>query len=660
MMKYYIFFLLLIGNLAYAQESKTDQRISKKKLIEQADYYFFQEDFKKALELYNVILDNYPKNHYVQYHKYVAYQLTGGRDSTLDSLKEYEANEGRTDKFYNYWLGRIYHNRYEFEEAQKHFQAFLDLDIYKTNEIEKETKVRLAEARKAQEFYLKSSDYEIVNMGEPINSKYNDVSPSFFADHGELVFMSSRDQFASNSEEEGDNFNIYHTTKESNKWTKPTSLSHLGTFSANNAKIEVVNNHGRLFMYQEEKKGLYFSHPVNDKWVAPVQFDSRLEEKKIASHFYIDDSETIIYFSAKSEKGDLDLYQSIYNPKSQSWSSPILVPGKVNSTRNEDSPFLSHDGKTLYFSSDNSESIGGFDVFMSEWDESNYGWKKPVNLGFPINTIDNEINFQFNEDNISGFFSSDRLHGKGKMDIYYFHKQGKVVINGTVYNKATGKPVPNARIDLRPVNYEDQNFRTTTDSNGRYEEEIFAEEEFKVQIYIGNQLAYTGKLLSEQADLHKSFERDFQIDIPDKVEETNYATLYDKNSESKYEEVNMLGSKFRKGEKAMLKNIYFDIHSANLTSESDEVLSALYDMLKKSPNLKVEIGGHTDNTGSLDANMTLSLARANSVKNYLVKKGIPASQLVTKGYGPSQPIASNDDEINGRELNRRIEVRVLN
>ncbi|PIB35202.1 hypothetical protein BFP72_07235 [Reichenbachiella sp. 5M10] len=654
-MKHVFWVLICITTVAFGQNDKVEKKLSKKKLIERADYYFFKEDFPKALELYDEILNNYPKNHYVQYHRYVAYQLTDGRGESLDALKEYEANEGKTDKFYNYWLGRIHYNRYEFDISAKHFQAFLDLDIYKTREITKETEDRLKQAKEAEKFYLNTTDFEIVNMGTPINSPLDDVSPAFFSDHSELLFASSRSNAPS--------FNIYHATKSSVGWNAPTELKQLGEFTLDNAKIEVVNNDGRLFMYKDDEsaKGLFFSQPSGDQWGSPVEFDTKLgTQARIESHFFIDDAETTVYFSSKSEKGNLDLYQSIYNPKSGQWSAPVAVPGLVNSNYDEDSPFLSHDGQTLYFSSNNPASIGGYDVFKSEWDAQSYQWKKPVNMGFPINSTDDEINFQLNEDNISGFFSSNRLRGIGGFDIYYFHKQGKVLVEGFIYDNATASTLANVRIDFHPINYDDEIFRTYSKSDGSFEMEIFTEEEFNVKLFMNNQLAHTARILSDHPEHNKSFERDFHIDIPEHVEETDFKTLYDKNSEQKYEKMDMLGSKFRAGEKAMLNNIYFDIHSAHLTSDSYEVLGELHDMLEDTPTLDIEIGGHTDNTGTLEGNMKLSLARANAVRDYLIQKGIDPKRMVCKGYGPTQPLASNDDEVNGRELNRRIEIRVLN
>lgn len=659
-MKYGFYLIIILwSNIIFAQ-TKTEKKLSKKKLIEQADYYFFKENFPKALELYDEILNNYPKNHYVQYHRYVCHQLTVGRGSSLDALREYQLNEGRTDKFYNYWLGRIHHSRYEFEIAEKHFKAFLELDVYKTREITKETENRLNNSQRAYKFYLNPNEFELKTLESPINSPFADLSPAFYDNHNELLFVSSR--LEDTTKNDVQNFDIFHTVKNGLSWKTPTQIKSLGKLSNANTKIEVVNNDGKIFLYGQTaiRNTLLFSNTVDNNWVKPKIFDFQLNDIEIESHFFIDDSETHIIFASKGTSNNLDLYQTKYNRSAKIWSAPKLIEGAVNTKYNEDSPFLSHDKKTLYFSSDNPESIGKYDIFKSNWDEETKSWGTPVNIGFPINTIDDEINFQVNQDNISGFLSSDRLHGQGDYDIYYFHKKGKVSFDGIVYNKSNNRPVPNARIDLTPYNYPDEVFRSYTNNIGYFKEEIFEEEEFKVQISVGGSLVLTDKFVTDHADHSKSYKKNFFVEIPETVsKQEDFGNIYDKSTEKTYEELGMLSSKFRTGSKALLRNIYFDIQSAHIKEESKPILLELYELLNETDKLTIEIGGHTDNTGSYQANVQLSLSRAKAVKSYLTKKGVSADRIKTKGYGSSKPIASNDDEMDGRELNRRIEIKVL-
>ncbi|MEP2026899.1 MAG: OmpA family protein [Reichenbachiella sp.] len=657
-MKRYLIFAMALCLSQLLHGQAVDKKLNKKQLIEQADYYFFKENFTKALELYNQLMENYPKNHYIQYHSFVAYHLSSGRASDMTALKEYEENEGVTDKFYNYWLGRMHYSRYDFELAEKHFQAFLDMDIYRTVEIKKESADLLKQAQRAKAFYNNTNEFEVESLAAPINSEYADLSPAFYAGHNELLLVSSRPAGLVT-----DKFQIFYSLKSDDRFSDPRLLRNLGVFDQNNAKIEVVNNDGRLFMYNQENGGnLYFSEPLSSGWSNPQEFNAQLHEHLVESHFFINDDENVIYFVSKNTSGQLDIFQSIYNPSIDSWSSPLPIAGEINSEFNEDHPFLSHDGKTLYFSSDRPESIGGYDIFKSEIDPITGLWSSPTNVGFPINTIDDEINFQLNEDNISGFLSSNRLHGQGDFDIYYFHKQGKVLASGKVYDQLTHEPVPQAQVVFHPVKYQDESFSTSTDNFGSYSKEIFTEERFLVEIFVNNQKLHSTKIKSSHDEHHKSFELDFYIKIPDQFDqETNYTTLYrgENTSKPKYDKLEMMGSKFRSGEKAILNNIYFDLESTSLKNESLPTLKKIQAVMEDNPNLIVEIGGHTCNIGTHEINMQISEARAESVKSYLTSQGVAPNRLIAKGYGEAQPLASNDDEENGRSLNRRIELRVL-
>lgn len=657
-MKRYFVWALVLCVCTISQAQNVEKKLSKKQLIEQADYYFFKENFSKALELYNQLMEDYPKNHYIQYHSFVAYHLSSGRGSDMTALKEYEKNEGVTDKFYNYWLGRIHYERYEFELAEKHFQAFLDMDIYRTNEIKKESEQLLEKTQRALAFYNDVNDFEMESLSAPINSEYADVSPAFFSEHNELLLVSSRPAAM-----QVDQFQVFYSLKSNNKFSMPRVLRNLGVLNENNTKIEVVNNDGKLFFYKEDNGGdLYYSEPLATGWSNPQEFNFELRDHLVESHFFINNDETIIYFASKSDNGKLDIFQSILNTSTNKWSSPLPILGNINSAFNEDHPFLSQDGKTIYFSSDRPESIGGYDIFKSEIDPTTGMWGDPINLGYPTNSIDDEINFQLNEDNISGFLSSNRLHGQGDYDIYYFHKQGKVLASGFVYDQQTMEQLMDAKVEFHPIKYQEESFSVLTNNTGAYEIEIFENERFRVDVHLKNQMVYSTEVYTTHDDHHKSFSQNFYIQVPEQIdEEINYATLYqgDNGSKSQYEKLEMIGSKFRTGEKAILNNIYFDLHATSFQKESLPTLQKIQHVLTENPDLVVEIGGHTCNIGSHESNLQISKKRAESVKSYLTSHGISSTRLVTNGYGESQPLASNDDELEGRSLNRRIELRVL-
>ena len=306
--------------------------------------------------------------------------------------------------------------------------------------------------------------------------------------------------------------------------------------------------------------------------------------------------------------------------------------------------------------------MGGYDIFRSTYDEETKTWSMAENLGFPINTIDDEINFQLNEDNISGFFSSNRLHSLGDYDIYYFHEYDKVLANGVVTDRTTGEALSNVKIEFHPIEYTDEFFHAYTNENGAYKVQVLEDEEYIVQFSINDQVISADKVRSVSGQLNRSFKTDFQLNKPtSEYVKTDYTKLYQgsESAEREYASLDMIGSKFRSGKKAIIRNIYFDFHSFGLKQGYDHVLEHIYDVLKASPDLKIEISGHTCSIGSDETNQYISSRRAEVVKSELIKLGISSDRLITVGYGSTQPLASNDDEEDGRELNRRIEVKVL-
>ncbi|MEL7148138.1 MAG: OmpA family protein, partial [Bacteroidota bacterium] len=436
-------------------------------------------------------------------------------------------------------------------------------------------------------------------------------------------------------------------------------------FPRKQANIEVVNSDGKLFLFRNVKGGdLYYSNPTGDgKWAEPKEFDSKISNTHLEAHFFINQSEDRIIFASDKDgksKG-LELYQS-FKDASGDWSKPAPLSDIINSEFDEDSPFLTADGKTLYFSSNGHNTLGKYDVFKSTYDEASGDWTEPLNMGFPINTPDDETNFKMNDDSRSGYFSSDRYNSKGEHDIYFFWEISKVTITGKIIDKNTNEPLVNAEIKFHPSEYDDESFVAYTDRNGNYSTEIISDEIFRVEILEDLKVIHNDRY-EVHATQGKSIDlkKDFLVDGLSKGELAKIEQ--DKNEVIEFADeltdISFLGNKFRAGNKAITRNIYFQSGSSNLKSDSDAVLQQIRKMLKENPKLKIEIGGHTDNVGEHDFNMKLSLERAESVKYWLVDNGISRYRLTPKGYGETKPLASNDDEEFGRELNRRIEIIVI-
>ncbi len=631
------------------------QAQSTRKLLIKADFTMYKENFPSAIRQYSEILKKNPKNENAKYHKLIAEHLTSRRGEDLSDLLAYEDSKGHSDKFYNYWLGRVHFKRYEFHLAKKHFDAFLNLNAYKSKEIIAETMVYLDQIALANHHYDKPTAFEVERLDYPINSKHDDLSPGFFQDQRELIFASSRP--VGGVRKAQNEFLIFHTSKNTGEWEDPQAILTVGKLPPSAPKVEISNDQRRLFVFSQEYGGdLLVLQSKGAGWSAPQEFDSRIRGSRVESDFYINEAENHLLFATKRGGKGLDIYESRKGSDGL-WTAPSAILGNINTAWDEDSPFLSEDGKTLYFSHNGPSSIGGFDVFKSQWDENLQEWSAPENLGFPVNTIDDEINYQINPDNISGFLSSNRLHSLGGYDIYYFHKEGVALASGTV-RSLDGKPLAGIEVMFHPVKYTDETFRATTDINGNYEVQLFSHESFKVELALEDQVFHRDAFSSQLAEKNKLVRKDFAVDLPT-GKATNFETLYTGNAEDEEEELELLGSRFRVGQKAVIRNAYFESGSAILRENDDHVEQRIKELIENYPGISIEIVGHTDNVEAPSNDATLSLQRANSFIAMLAANGIPTSKISARGEGADSPLATNDDEEEGRELNRRIEVRIV-
>jgi outer membrane protein OmpA-like peptidoglycan-associated protein len=308
------------------------------------------------------------------------------------------------------------------------------------------------------------------------------------------------------------------------------------------------------------------------------------------------------------------------------WSTPVNLGPMINTAGNEKSPFLHPDGKTLYFSSDGQMGMGGYDIFFTRMDTSGV-WIKPRNLGFPINSPDDELGFFVSTDGDLGFFASNKFKGKGGWDLYSFelYKDARpervLFIKGNVRTESSAEPLK-ARIELKNV-------------------ETKKVSEIPMDTLTGNYVAVA------------PFNSDFIMTVKkeDHVYESRYISRIDSIFKTPAKvDIEMKPVELNKSYR--INDIYFETNSFDLTRESEAVLDQFLEFLMENPKISIQIQGYTDDVGSSVENLRLSENRARSVYNYLVSKGIAALRVSYRGFGESMPVAPNDTE-EGRAKNRR-------
>ena len=622
------------------------------KLEAKAEKHFYTEELDEALEIYEQLLSINSRNYRAKYRAEVCSLLTKYRAKPMDVILSYAKTQGKKDKFYNYWMGRIHYRQNHFKKAIKSWKSFLALKKYKSKELISETQGMIKRAELAETSFSHPDGYEIEQLPDNINSFSTEYSPVYFDETDELLFLSS---IGSSTDEE---YQVYHSLRKDAKWNSPTPISNFGNFKKNNANIEVVSESGKLFLYKDRGKGgLYYSELKSGNWSDLVQFDSHLTGKTMDSHFFINKSENRILFAAPGSKQvieNLDLFESVKNASTGKWGAHKLISSNINSTESEDFPFLSHDEKTLYFSSKGHEALGGYDIYKSILDDSG-NWSEPESLGYPVNTQDDDIQFKINSESNSGYFVSNRLETYGGFDIFFFHEANKVYLDGIVTD-SKGEPVDHGILVFTPERGTNLVAKISTDDEGYYKVKLGADDVYKLEISFHEEVMLTESIVTPDHGSVELITKNFKLaqekEVLKAVDETEHAAPV-------FTEIEKIATKFRHSNKVRLSNVYFEYGSYALNGEAETTLQVLFTTLNESPDLLVEIGGHTDNVGTEEANLNISKLRAESVAKYLIAKGINDKQLQVKGYGESKPIASNDDEEGGRALNRRIEVLVI-
>lgn len=339
-----------------------------------------------------------------------------------------------------------------------------------------------------------------------------------------------------------------------------------------------------------------------------------------------------IGFNAK-ENTTCDIYKTIKGADG-TWGVPINLGPKINTRGNEKSPFMHSDSKTLYFASNGHLVVGGYDIFFTK-EKPDSTWETPKNIGYPINSEDDDLSFIVSTDGKTAYFASDKLKGKGKggYDIYSFelYKEARpekvVFLKGNVKDDK-GEP-SNAQIQIRNTKTH-QITRVHVDSvSGRYASIVRLDGDLVVSIKKPG-AAFASEYIAENDTAATSAIKKMDVDIKP-IE---------------------IGSSYP------INNINYTVNSAELRPESKFVLDEFILFLKENAGLKIDINGHTDNVGNDDDNLSLSHDRAFTVYDYLMTNGIDKSRLGFHGFGETKPIASNDTD-EGRAKNRRTEFLIL-
>ncbi len=391
---------------------------------------------------------------------------------------------------------------------------------------------------------------------------------------------------------------------------------------------------------------LYFAEKDAVGWTRAQNMGPAINTRDYEAQPSISADGALLFFSSRRPggQGNTDLYVSGRLPDNR-WSAPLNLGPVINTAGNDQYPFWAADGKTLFFTSDGHAGLGGDDLFRSELSPDNV-WKAPANLGFPINTADNETNLFVALGGTTAYFSKgqrDAATGKLDVDIYQFELPPSLRPTAATYAEArvtdavTGKPLA-ATVRLRPLDQSAPPLARRTGGNGAFLAVLPAGKDYALTVDEPGYVFY-----ADRFTLADGFTQEdpYQVEIALQPVPRMISS----------------GGTEADGSTAF-RNVLFASGSAALLPVSFDELDRLAELLLKAPELHVEIAGHTDNVGGEADNLKLSEARAAAVKTYLVERAVDASRITTRGYGKSQPVADNETEA-GRAKNRRTTFRLV-
>lgn len=480
-------------------------------------------------------------------------------------------------------------------------------------------------------------DFNPINLGDAINSEADEYVNAISTENDMIIFTVKHK--IQNSSREVEDF-FYSTREPGNDWNPRQMMGDIFN-TADDEGAMVISPNGKLIVFASNRPGgygrfdLYYSVKDGKNWTLPVNMGNHVNTEYWESQPSISsDGRTIFFVSdRKGGFGGSDIY-FVTLQDDNTFGNPFNIGAPINTAGNEMTPFIHLDAKTLYFVSSGHLGMGKSDVFVARKDKKGI-FSSIQNLGYPINTIGNELGIVVDPSGQLAYISSDISTGKGGFDIYSFHiaKDSRPIpvtyLKGITYDAETKQKL---KVDFKLIDLETGEVWIESESDkstGEFLVCVPSGKEFGLNAYHGGYLFYSDHF---NVGVLTNTDKPFLKDVP------------------------MIPLK--SGRKIILKNILFATNSYDLRPESTIELNKLKELLIQNPSLKIEISGHTDNIGDDVKNQILSENRAKAVYNFLINNGITSERLTYIGYGETQPVASNGTP-EGQQENRRTEIKII-
>ncbi|MBS1682720.1 MAG: PD40 domain-containing protein [Bacteroidetes bacterium] len=640
-------------------------------MIDKGDRFFSKGDYHSALQNYEKAEELTPGDAKIKYRLGHVFLSLGQDSKALQYFEETYRKEPNVDADIDYFLGIALQLDFQFQRAISFFDSYKAKNGRST--LLAEHKIR--ECKLGDSLMRNPVLCNIKVFEWPLNSLYQDYGPALPADGSKLVFTSARDTTKLSKKNKTIFEDVLICKWDGQSWTSPEKISSQINDTFHDAATYLTPDGKTIFLYYERGNGdIYQSTFDGSEWSQPKSMGPEINTLSWETSGCLSPDGNRFYFTSDRAGGEggLDIY---YTEKlaNGNWGKAVNLGPSVNTPGNEDAPFVHQDG-TLYFGSDGHQGLGDYDIYKSVLIEKK--WSKPVNLGFPINTPKLDNYFYLAPDKKRGYFSSARKDGVGKLDICSVTfldppPKKEVVVQAP-------PPTPIEKPKPEPVQQ--------TAQSDEFSDAI---------VSLKKDLGFASKLIGRVIDAETAKPLKAQVVLIENTTNSVKSRVYTNDSTgefiitiphggnygintsvegylfnslnfevplySDYQEIEtaILMQKVTVGSKAVMKNIFFDIGKSDLKKESVGELERILELMEKNPGIKLQVNGHTDNSGDPGTNKVLSLKRAETVMDFLVNRGVKAERLKAVGFGQERPIVSNDDESGGREINRRTEIEIL-
>ena len=538
----------------------------------------------------------------------------------------------------------------KFDEAVIHFKQYIDSKP-KSKSLPGRAEKHIKNSEFMATAYANPVSFQPVSLGDNINTEFPEYLPSLTADGEYLVYTARM----------GGQEDFFISKKKDGVWQKGQPLNEINTDL--NEGAQSISADGRLLVFTacNRKDGygscdLYYSEIRDGRWTPPSNIGAPINTRNWESQPSISSDGKALFFTSnrKGGKGGKDIWVS-YRAADGKWGTPINLGDPINSVEDDQSPFIHADNQTLYFMSNGHPGMGSHDLFFAR-KKDEQSWFTPKNLGYPINTEASEGAFVLSLDGKTAYFASDRN---------YETEDGVSVFDSGVKGGHTDLYSFELYAEARP---QQVTYVKAKVFDAETKKSISANINF-VDLNSGE------KYVSSITDLDGEFlvclpiGKDYALNISKEkylFHSENFALAEDKSIKDPFLlEIGLQPIKETKPVESaaevattsppiVLRNVLFETGSAELKPESFYELNYLRDLMINNPTLVIQINGHTDNVGSAENNFALSQNRAKAVYNYLIENNIQTARLSYKGFGESKPIESNETDW-GRQSNRRTE-----